>query len=95
MDLPELNRDAEEANTRIIPHLNKISLNQNACAFVLSNDTDVCVLLLHYMYAFQNNGLSEFWTRYGTGNDQQSIPIHALYVHVHIPKALSYLKLTL
>ena len=36
MDLPELNCDAEEANNCIIPHLNKISLNQNACAVVLS-----------------------------------------------------------
>ena len=36
MDLPKLNCDVEEAYTSIIPHLNKISLNQNACAVVLS-----------------------------------------------------------
>ena len=47
MDLPELNCDTEEADTHIIPHLNKISVNQNACAVVLSIGTDVCVLLLH------------------------------------------------
>ena len=52
MDLPESNGDDEEADTRIIPHLNKISLNQIACAVVLSNNADVCVLLLHYMYTF-------------------------------------------
>ena len=36
MDLPKLNCDVEEANTSIIPHLNKISLNKSAFAVVLS-----------------------------------------------------------
>ena len=70
MNLPELNCDAEEADTRIIPHLHKISLNQNASAVVSSNHTDVCVLLFHFMYTLRNNGLSELWMRYGTGNAQ-------------------------
>ena len=41
--LPNLNSDTEEANTRIIPHINDISLKNNTTAVVLSNDTDVCV----------------------------------------------------
>ena len=45
--LPNLNSDTEEADTRIIPHTNDISLKNNTTAVVLSNDTDVCVLLLH------------------------------------------------
>ena len=48
-------------------------------AHLFSNDTDVCVLLLNYMYTFQNNELSELWTQYGTGNALQFIPINALY----------------
>ena len=31
------------------------------------------------MYTFQNNGLSDFWMRYGIGNAQRFIPIHVLY----------------
>ena len=56
-----------------------MSLNKNACAVVLSNCTDVCGLLLRYIYAFQNNRLSEFWMRYGTENVQSFIPVHPLY----------------
>ena len=41
--LPNLNSDTEEADTRIIPHINDISLKNNTTAVVLSNDTDVCV----------------------------------------------------
>ena len=72
MDLPELNCDSEEANTRM--NRQKISLDQNACKFVLTNDTDGCVLLLHYMYPFQNNVLSELWMPYGRRNAQRFFP---------------------
>ena len=45
--LPNLNSDTEEADTRVIPNTNEISLKNNTTAVVLFNDTDVCVLLLH------------------------------------------------
>lgn len=70
MDLPKLNCDVEEANTSIIPHLNKISLNKSAFAVVLSV-TQIYVLLLRYRYMFQNNGLSKLWMRNGKENAQQ------------------------
>ena len=77
--LPNLNSYTEEADTLIIPHINNISLKNNTTAVVLSNDTYVCVLLLHYMNVFKKNGLKKILIRYGTGNTRRFIPVHKIY----------------
>ena len=77
--LPNLNSDTEEADTLIIPHINNISLKNNTTAVVLSNDTYVCVLLLHCMNVFKKNGLKKILIRYGTGNTRRFIPVHKIY----------------
>ena len=71
--LPNLNSDTEEADTRIIPHITDISLKNNTTAVVLSNDTDVCVLLLHYMNVFKKNGLKKILILHGNGNTRRFI----------------------
>ena len=45
---------------------------------VVSNDTDVCVLLLHYTPQFIKSGLTELWLKYGVGPKVRFIPLHIL-----------------
>ena len=45
---------------------------------MLSNDTDVVVLLLFYISDFLSLGLKECWIRVGTGEKARFIPIHTL-----------------
>ena len=45
---------------------------------VLSNDTDVVILLLYYFEKFSDAGLHELWIRYGTQDKTRFIPIHIL-----------------
>ena len=71
--------DLEEADTRIIPHINHIVQKSKKRAVVLSNDTDVFALLLHYVHRFIDMGLAEMWIRYGTGENIRFIHIHLLY----------------
>lgn len=61
---------AEEADSRIIPHINH--------AAVILNDTDVVVLLTFFMHQFRQSGLQELWIKFGTGEKTKFIPIHSL-----------------
>ena len=65
---------------RIIPHIAKAIENGHKCIVVLSNDTGVVVLLLHYINHFFSVGLSELWIRFGTSDKTLHIPIHNLGV---------------
>lgn len=75
----ELNRALEEADLRIVPHVHWAMRNGSRRVLVLSNDTDVVVLLLRFVELFLNQGLSELWVRYGTGERRRFIPLHVLY----------------
>ena len=61
----------EEADVRVI-------LNGVERVVVLSNDIDVVVLPLFYMFDFFSLGLKECWIRVGTGEKTRLIPIHTL-----------------
>ena len=68
----------EETDVRVIPHIHKAVSNGVERVVVLSNDTDVVVLLLFYIFDFFSLGLKECWIRIGTGEKTRFIPIHTL-----------------
>ena len=56
---PDLDNHIEEADMRIIPYIVKSIESGLKNVVVVSNDTDVCVLLLHYTSQFVKSGLGE------------------------------------
>lgn len=76
--LPDLDIEIEEADVRMIPHAVH-AVNSGASRVVLlSNDTDVMVLGLHYWNILKGHGLKELWFRAGVGNTTRYIPLHTL-----------------
>ena len=75
---PDFNSELEEADVRIVPHISKAIENGCKRVVVLSNDTDVVILLLNYIHHFSSIGLSELWIRFGTSDKTRHIPIHKL-----------------
>ena len=74
--LTELELPVEEADLRIILHVQHAIKQGNLRVIVTSNDTDVVVLLIHYYKVFQS--INELWIYYGTGEKARYIPIHRL-----------------
>ena len=60
-------------------YINHIVQKSKKRAVVLSNDTDVVLLLLHYVHRSIDMGLAEMWISYCTGENIRFIPIHLLY----------------
>ena len=78
-DILPLKSMIEEADSRIIPHLNW-SLSKGYKSFViLSNDADVLVLILHYLKRFKSLGVEQIWIQMGAGPHKRLIPIRHLY----------------
>ena len=76
--ITELCQNIEEADARIIPHAMHAVKNGARRIIVLSSDTDVFVLLMHYWNVLHSNGLSEMWLRASVGDSTRYIPIHTL-----------------
>ena len=74
----ELDSNIEEADSRIIPHIEKAIMRGVQKVIVLSNDTDVFVLVLYYVHYFMEKGLVEIWMKYGTGEGERLIPMYIL-----------------
>ena len=74
----DLTNQLEEADVRIIPHIEKAIKNESKRIVVLSNDTDVFALLLHYSHSFFALGMTELWVKYGMGESSRYIPIHIM-----------------
>ncbi|KAG1675185.1 hypothetical protein GQR58_014808 [Nymphon striatum] len=55
--LPELDVEIEEADVRLIPHVLHAANHGSTRIVILSNDTDVMVLALHYWDIFKHHGL--------------------------------------
>ena len=66
-DLSLLNNWQEEADCRIISHVNWAVGKGCKREVVMSNDTDTAILLLHYIGLFKDSGLKELWVQFGTG----------------------------
>lgn len=78
IQLPELNHRIEEADVRMIPHALHAVKGGASRTILLSNDTDVLVLGLHYWNLLRGYGLKELWIRAGVGNATRHIPLHTL-----------------
>ena len=82
VEVPELHPDVEEADARIIPHAMHAVKSRMKCIIVLSGDTDVFVLLMHYWNLLHSNGLCELWLRAGVGDSTRYIPVHTIVSRV-------------
>ena len=67
---------------RIIPHIAKSIESGLKNVVVVSNNTDVCVLLLHYTPQFIKSGLTELWLKNGVG------PWYDSYLCIYLLHAL-------
>ena len=68
----------EEADARIIPHIAASISDGSKRIVVLSNDTDVLVLLINYFTDFLAKGVVQLWIKYGLGDKTRYIPVHTL-----------------
>ena len=75
--IPELALNLEEADLRIIPHVkwNLTTFPDLKSFVVISQDTDVFVLLCYYMGNFIELGLEKLWLLTGKGDKKRYIPI--------------------
>lgn len=83
--IPRLDVDIEEADVRLIPHAMDAVTTGTARIVVLSNDTDVLVLLLYYWRILFSHGLKELWMRGGVGDSIRYIPVHTLATKIGLP----------
>jgi len=76
--VPDLDANIEEADVWTIPH----ALDTTNCGakrvLLLSNDTDVVVLGLHYWSILKAHGLKELWIKAGLVMTARYIPLHTL-----------------
>ena len=83
---PELHSEIKEADARIIPHI----LGGSAKIVVLSTDTDVLVLLVHYFESLSDQAI-EVWNLFGAGDHARYIPVHILVQNLGKYRASSLL----
>ena len=76
----------EEADTRIFLHILNPSVSGSTRALVGTVDTDVAVIAVAL---FTRLSLKELWLWFGTGNNQQYIPIHTTAVNLGSVKSSS------
>ncbi|OXU22397.1 hypothetical protein TSAR_010977, partial [Trichomalopsis sarcophagae] len=82
--------DVEEADEKIMLHINHAVMNGFRNIYVISSDTDVIILALYYWTIFKTNGLQALWFQAGSSNTIRDIPIHTLAC-VHGEKLCSVL----
>jgi len=74
----ELDSTLEEADVRIMPHVLHVIRTGIKRIVVLSSETDVLVLLLHFSQIFKTHGMVELWMRAGVGDSIRYTPVHVL-----------------
>ena len=79
-EVPELSSWLEEADSRIVPHINWSVEHGCQRMLVFSNDTDTICLLLRYLSTFQYKGLQELLVEYG--KPRRMIPIHKIKARI-------------
>ena len=65
--IEKLRSGMEEADIRLILHISYCIQKGFTRIIIISNDTDVVVLVLYYVPLFKRKGLKELWIQYGTG----------------------------
>ena len=73
-----LDKPILEADLRIILHIEDSVQSKKTRVVVLSNGTDVSVLVLYFMEYFTSIDLKELWIQFGTGQKKRFIPVHKL-----------------
>lgn len=77
-DVSVLTSSFEEADLRMILHMN-LAVGQGATRLlVLCNDTDVVALILRYVDLLMARGLREIWISFGVGEKLRFNPLHHL-----------------
>ena len=78
--IDQLNFKYEEADLRIIPHIGwDITMFSRSRVTVVSEDTDVLVLLLHYFEKFHSLGLQNLFLQLGKGEKRRMLPVHIMF----------------
>ncbi|KAG1650371.1 hypothetical protein GQR58_028088 [Nymphon striatum] len=78
--MQRLGSTVEEADLRIPMHVLDCCRAGYKTCVVISNDTDVIVVLLFYVPVFLQEGLMELWIRVGRGNTSRFLPLHTLKI---------------
>ncbi|KAK3864617.1 hypothetical protein Pcinc_029712 [Petrolisthes cinctipes] len=76
---PHLTSALDEADLRVLLHVDDWAKNEYTKCIVLSSDTDVIVALLYHMQTFAKHDLQELWVRAGVGDKTRYLPLHNLY----------------
>ena len=76
--VPDLDKEIEEADLRLFPHALHAATHGIQRVVILSNDTDVLVLAVHYWSILQSHGLQELWMRGGIGDSTRYIPVYVM-----------------
>ena len=93
VEIPELLSWVEEGEAHCIPHIEwAIRSKQVKRIIVMSNDTDMFALLVHFMSYFSSIGVSEVWQQYGTGEHRRILPIHQVPIILGVSKSKALIK---
>ena len=77
--VPILSSWQDEADCRLVSHIDWSVKRGCERVVVVSNDTDSIVLLLRYMTTFINMGLQKVRVEFDTGEHKRTIPFHTLH----------------
>ncbi|CAG9821995.1 unnamed protein product [Phaedon cochleariae] len=68
----------EEADGRLMLHVNDMVENGIRCIVIRSSDTDVLVLTVSHYHALHRKGLRELWLHFGAGLKRRFISVHGI-----------------
>ncbi|CAG9818513.1 unnamed protein product [Phaedon cochleariae] len=68
----------EEADGRLMLHVNDMVENGIRCIVIRSSDTDVLVLAVSHYHALHRKGLRELWLHFGAGLKRRFISVHGI-----------------
>ena len=74
----ELDQNIEEADLKTVVHALHATKDGSKRLVMLSIDTDVFILLVHYWRELKAQGLEELWIKTGTVDSSRYVPIHTL-----------------
>ena len=78
-DVPVLKCDDEEADDRIMLHINHaVTVERFSRVIVASGNTDVFICLLYHLSCWRFSNLKELWVLCGQGNTTRAVPLHTL-----------------
>lgn len=80
--MPNLNTTFQEADFAIPLHALYLFNSGYEKVLVVSNDTDIDVMLLYFMPQFQEHGMKELWMQAGPSHAIRYIPLHLLHARM-------------